>query len=141
MSAALPTAKPLVTPRACAPPLCAMANKVAPPAGPEIVDGGEDAVAEIGFGHRAKSRDRAARRERRAFALVDMGRMNQAPALVDIGIVEKPLHRPSPAPSDTSVVLADLFGGVDMQRAAFGEADDCRKLIGRHGAERMRRDA
>ena len=67
--------------------------------------------------------------------------MDQAPALVDPGMVEQPFDRPRAAPRDAIGDLLHLLGGVDMHRAVRGQREQRREFIGRHGAKRMRRDA
>ena len=54
----------------------------------QIVARWEDAVAKAGFGDRAKAGRRAAPCERRCFVRRHMRRMDQAPAMIDVVMIE-----------------------------------------------------
>jgi hypothetical protein len=51
----------------------------------------ENAIAEIGFGDRAKTGDRSTVRHAPGFILSHVGRMDEAPAAIDGRMVEKPV--------------------------------------------------
>ena len=67
--------------------------------------------------------------------------MDKAPSRVDVGVVEQPFDGPGAGRGDAILHLADLFGDVDMNRAFGKRREERRDLVGRGGAERMRRDA
>ena len=67
--------------------------------------------------------------------------MDQAPALIDGRMFEQPLNRPPARPGDAFLDFPDLFGGVDMNRPAFGQRHDGRQFVRRHGPQAVRSDA
>ena len=56
----------------------------------------ENAVAQIGFGDRTQSYNRAAYGQRIGFGIVQVGRVDQAPALIQPGMIEQPVDRALP---------------------------------------------
>ena len=62
--------------------------------------GRKNAVAEACFGHRAEPCDGAALRKRGGFRRGHVGRMDEAPALIDGRMFEQPLDRPPARPGD-----------------------------------------
>ncbi|EDT03463.1 hypothetical protein BamIOP4010DRAFT_2992 [Burkholderia ambifaria IOP40-10] len=84
----------------------------------EIVACGEQAVAEIRFGRRAQARNRTALSECERFAFVDVRRMHEAPARVDVETLEQPLYGPRAKRRDTGVDFRCLFRNVDMHWCA-----------------------
>ena len=66
--------------------------------------------------------------------------MDQAPALIDRRMFEQPLDRPPARPGDAFLDFPGLFGGVDMDRPAFGQRHDGRQFVRRHGAQAVRSD-
>ncbi|MGY2918481.1 hypothetical protein ACVWYP_004111 [Bradyrhizobium sp. USDA 3262] len=102
---------------------------------------GKDAVAETCFGDGAEAGNRAAARERRDFLLRHVGRVNQAPPLIDGGMFEQPLHRPLSRPGEAIFHLAHLFGGMDVDRVRLGKRNDRFELVGRCCPQAMRSDA
>ena len=101
----------------------------------------EDAVAEIGFGDRAESGDGARGGEITRLQRVHVRRVDEAPAAVDAGAVEEPAHRPLAERRDAVLDLADLLGGVDMDRPVACERDDVEKFGRRRRPQAVRRDA
>lgn len=118
------------------------------PARIEIIARGKHAVAEIRLGRETQARDRAARRETRAFVRVDMRRVHEAPALVDIEAFEQPFHRTMPGRRDARFHFGDLLRDVDMHRRMtetpfepLEPFEQRRERFARDRAQRMRRDA
>ena len=66
-----------------------------------------------------------------------MGRVDQAPARPDIGVIEQPLDRPRARPREAGVDLRDLLGDMDVERSLWREGADRFELARRHGAEGM----
>ena len=66
--------------------------------------------------------------------------MDQAPAPIDGRMFEQPLNRPPARPGDAFLDFPDLFGGVDMNRPAFGEWHDRRQFVRGHGPQAVRSD-
>ena len=91
------------------------------------------------IGQRPATAPRA--RERQNFALVDMGRVDEAPAPVDRGVIEEPSNRTRARPRDAGVDLAGLLGDVDVDRRVACERRDRGQFLGGRGAQRVRRDA
>ncbi len=108
--------------------------------GVEEFAGRKNAVAEARFGNRAEAGDRAAAGKRCDLRRGRMGRMDQAPALIDGRMFEQPLDRPPARPGDAFLDFPDLFGGVDMHRPAFGQLHDRRQFVRRHRAQTVWRD-
>jgi hypothetical protein len=75
-------------------------------------------VAEIRFDREAQARDRAAVRERERFAIVDVRRMHEAPARVDVEAIEQPLHGPRAERREAGVDFRGLLRYVDVYRRA-----------------------
>ena len=111
-----------------------------PAAGVEEFAGRKNAVAEARFGDRAEAGDGAAPGKRGDLRRGGVGRMDQAPAPIDGRMFEQPLDRPPARPGDAFLDFPDLFGGVDMNRPAFGQRHDGRQFVRRHGAQAVRRD-
>ena len=97
-------------------------------------------VAEARLGNRAEACDGAAAGKRGDLYLGCMGRMDQAPAPIDGRMFEQPLDRPPARPGDAFLNFPDLFGGVNMNRPAFGEWYDCRQFVRGHGSQAVRGD-
>ncbi len=110
-------------------------------AGGQIVACREDAVAEIGLGKGTKPGHGARRRQALRFFGRHVGGMDQAPARIDIRMVEQPFDRPLPAKGQAGLDLAHLLGGVDMDRARPRQADNDRQFLSRHSAQAVRRHA
>ena len=66
-----------------------------------------------------------------------MGRVDQAPARPDIGVIEQPFDRPRARPREAGVDLRDLLGDVDVERPLWREGADRFEFARRHGAEGM----
>ena len=111
-----------------------------PAAGVKEFTGRENAVAEARFGNRAEACDGAAPGKCGDLGRGGVGRMDQAPAPIDGRMFEQPLNRPPARPGDAFLDFLDLFGGVDMNRPAFGQWHDCRQFVRRHGAQAVRGD-
>ena len=111
-----------------------------PAAGVEEFAGRKNAVAEARFGNRAEPCDGAASGKRGDLGCGGVGRMDQAPARIDGRMFEQPLDRPPARPGDAFLDFPDLFGGVDMNRPAFGQRHDGRQFVRRHGAQAVRGD-
>ena len=79
--------------------------------------GWKRAVAQIGFRDRAKPGDRPRLRHRDSLGFRHMGRVNEAPPVIDGRIGKQPLDRARARPGDTVVHFARLLGGVDMNRS------------------------
>ena len=107
----------------------------------EVFASPENAVAEIGFGDRAKPRDGARGGEVARLGGVHVRRVDQAPAAVDPDMLEEPAHRPLAERRDAVLDLADLLGGMDMDRPLAGERDDIGEFGRRRRAQAVRRDA
>ena len=103
--------------------------------------GRKNAVAKARFGDRAEACDGAAFGKRGDLGRGGVGRMDQAPALIDRRMFEQPLDRPPARPGDAFLDFPGLFGGVDMDRPAFGQRHDGRQFVRRHGPQAVRRDA
>ena len=112
-----------------------------PSPGVEIADGGEYPVAQIGFGHWAESRDRAAGCKAVGLAFCQMSRMDQAPAPVDTGMGQQPFDRPCPRKGKARFDFLDLFGGMNVDGAVAPHRDERRKFFSRHCPQAVRRDA
>ncbi|MCY1311773.1 hypothetical protein D9M70_621210 [compost metagenome] len=103
------------------------------PALGEEVHRRENAVAEVGFGGQAQAGDSAAFGHRRDFFRVGVGRVDQAPALIDVDILVQPLQRTSAAPAQAVVDFFLLFSDVDVHRALLVAG-------GQYFADLLRRD-
>src|SRR5262249_39354775 len=75
---------------------------------------GEEAVAEIALGRGAEPRDRSGGGEPPGLGVVHVGRMDQAPGLIDRRVVEEPLHGPRTRPRQALLDLAGLLGDVNV---------------------------
>ena len=89
---------------------------VDPPRRRQKFIGGKNAIAQIGFGDRAKAYDAARSGYRGQFRRIGMGRVHEAPARVDRHMIEQPGDRSLSRPGETGFNLACLFGDVDMDR-------------------------
>ena len=87
-----------------------------PPPGGEITRAVENAVAERGLGQRAKPDHRTRCRQRADFLLGRVGRVDDAPACIEAGIVDEPLHRPAAERGDAVLDFSRLLGGMDVNR-------------------------
>src|SRR4051794_36301873 len=94
----------------------------------------KDAVGKAGLGDGAQARDRAVPGECANFLFRHVGRMNEAPTLIDGSVLQKPLDWPSARPGDAIFNLPDLLSGVNMHRPAIGKRNDRRKLVRRHSS-------
>ena len=79
--------------------------------------------------------------ERCDFLLRHVGRVNEAPALIDGRMFEQPLHRPLSRPGEAIFDLAHLLGGVDLDRVRLGKRNDGCELVGCYCPQAMRSDA
>ena len=75
------------------------------------------------------------------FVVRRMGRVNEAPALIDAGVFQQPLHRTPSRPRHAIFDFLDLLGGMNMHRAAVRERNDSREFVRRHSTQAVRRDA
>src|ERR1700761_156865 len=82
----------------------------------QVIGQREQAVTEIGFGGRAQARYRSASCDLPHFAVLDMRRVHQAPARIDVGVVKQPFHWPCATRGQAVLHFADLFGDVNMDR-------------------------
>ena len=91
--------------------------------------GREDAVAQVGFGDRAKADGGAAGGDAFELASIDVRRMHQTPAIIDARHVSsEPGHGAAAAPAQTVFHFFRLLGDVDMHGIAAGQADHRREL-------------
>ena len=71
--------------------------------------------------------------------------MHEAPARIHVSVIEQPGDWPLPAPRDAVVDLFGLLGDVDVNgRGGIDRVESGKRLaqaFGRHGAQRMRREA
>ena len=68
-----------------------------------------------------------------------MGGVDEAPASVEIGVLQQPFDRPSTGPGQAVVHLAHLLGDVNMDRPVAGERHERGQLLRRDGAQAVRR--
>ncbi len=66
--------------------------------------------------------------------------MDEAPFLVDAGVVDQPAHRTRAQRGDAVLDFLDLLGGVDVDEAAACERNKFGEFFGRHGAKAVRGD-
>ena len=85
---------------------------IAVAAGPDF--GGEDAVAEIGFGDRAEGDAGAGFRQSLRFVIGHVGGVNEAPAGVDRGVVEQPGDGAGAVMGPAGFDFGLLFGDVEV---------------------------
>ena len=102
---------------------------------------GKQAVAQVGFGDRAKTDDRPASNDRPPFRLGDVRRMDKTPVGPDLGPIVEPFDRARSAPCDACLDLGHLFGDVDMNRRALRHSGDRCQFVGGRGAQAVRRHA
>src|SRR4051794_18771080 len=76
----------------------------------------KNAVTKAGLSDRAQACDRAGPGERANFLIRRVGRVNEAPTLIDGCVFQQPLYRPQARPGDAIVDLPDLLSGVNMHR-------------------------
>ena len=74
---------------------------------------------------RAEAGDRAGARHAARLVIGHVGGVDEAPALIDVGVVEQPFDRPRARPGEAVLDFLDLFGGVD----AAGEAEAATDLL------------
>ena len=96
------------------------------------VHGGENAIAQIGFGGQAQAGNGLAAGHQADFFRVGMGGVDQAPACIDLDIVVEPLQRARAAPGQAVVDFLLLLGNMDMHRAVGGAGRQ-------HGLDLLRR--
>ena len=85
----------------------------------------EDAVAEIGFGDRAKAGNGAAFCHAARFGFRHMCRMDEAPAAIDRRVFKQPFHRSRAGKGKRIFHFFRLFRHMNMDRPAF-----CQRLDG-----------
>ncbi len=86
--------------------------------------------------------DRAAARQPGALAVVEVGRVDQAPARADVVLVQQPGHRARAQRRLDRRHLARLLGDVQVHRHVARRAVEQRAQLGRrHRAQRVRADA
>ena len=76
----------------------------------------EDAVAEIGLGRRTQADDRLPLGNQGQLGVGQVGAVDQAPALVDLGDLAQQLQRPPAEPLQAVADLLGLLGDVDVDR-------------------------
>jgi len=101
---------------------------------------GKRAVTEIGLGDRAKAGNGAALGHADRFGIGHMGGVDQAPALVDIGIGQQEFDRTRAGPGETVLDLLNLFGDVDVDRPIRRQSGNMGQFLRRRGAQAVRRD-
>ncbi len=106
----------------------------------EIARAVEYAVAERGFGERAEPSDCSGPRQCLGLAGRHVGRVNQAPATIDVCMIEQPLHRPGTQHRNAVLDLLDLLGGMNVDWPNGARSHDLLQRIDRNRAQRMRRD-
>ena len=107
----------------------------------QIVAEGENAVAKIGLGGLAQASDGAASRKPGTLGGVGVRRVDQAPPLIDLSVVQQPRDGRGAAPGNTVGHFLLLFRDVDMD-GFIARYCDCRgQFVRRDGAQRMRSDA
>src|SRR3954466_1164053 len=70
-----------------------------------------------------------------------MGGMDQAPARIDVGVIEQPCDGTFARPGQAILDLLDLLGGVDVHGAVPGERHDRAEFVWCDSAQAVRRDA
>ena len=99
-------------------------------------------VTKVGFSGQAEAGDGLAPGHQRDFFRIGVGRMDQAPALIDLGIFVEPLQRTATAPAQAVVDFLLLLGDVDMYRALFiAGRQYFADLLWRHCAQRVEAQA
>src|SRR6185312_11765351 len=68
-------------------------------------------------------------------------RVDDAPALIDAGMLEQPFNRPSTTPCHAVAHFLFLLGGMNVHALARIETEKCRERLRRDGAQRMRRNS
>ena len=101
----------------------------------------EDAVAERGFGQRAQAGHRTRRRKPARLVFGHVRRVDQAPARIDVRIVEQPRDRRRLQRRDAVRDFLGLLRRMNVDRPAAMRRDGVAQRLRRHGAQRMRRDA
>ena len=86
----------------------------------EKIGSWENAVSKIGLGRWAKTRDSARAGDHCHFRLGDVGGMDEAPAIVDISDIIKPLDRAPAGMGDRGGHLALLLGHVNVDGRMLG---------------------
>ncbi len=74
------------------------------------------------------------------FVIGHVGRVDEAPALIDRCILKQPLDRPCAGPGQAILDFLDLLGDVNVDRAVAGKPDRDRQLVRRDGAQAVRRN-
>ncbi len=103
--------------------------------------GGKQSIAQVGLGNRAKADNRQTVRQPIGLGIAQVRRVDQAPARIDIGVVQQPFDRATPTPGDAVIDFTQLLGNVNVNRAAGGEREDQGQFIRGHGSQAMWRDA
>ncbi len=111
------------------------------PARREEIHAREHAITQIGLGDGAEARHSSRFRQRIGLFRCEMRRVDQAPALVDRLMGEKPLHRSLAAPAKAILHFLHLLGDMDMDRAGWIARNERIKFFRRGRAQRMRRKA
>jgi hypothetical protein len=78
------------------------------------------AVAKVGFRDRTKSHDSSAPSHSFRLIVCHVGGAHDAPAFVELDIVEEPLHGPRPQRVATHIYFARRFGSVQVHRTVPG---------------------
>ena len=92
----------------------------------------EDAVAQIGFGGRADTRHRTAVGHHPGFHPVDVGGMDQAPALVDIEVGVEPGHRTQVRPRLAVFDFLGLLCDMNVDRCGRVHAVEAGNGLRKH---------
>ncbi len=79
----------------------------------------EKSISEVRFGRGTDADHCAALGQPNAFIIVHLCRVNNAPVFIDFKFVEQQFNRPSPGRGDAVVNFPSLFGGVNMDGAAW----------------------
>ncbi len=70
-----------------------------------------------------------------------MGGVDQAPARIDIRVVQQPVDRTGAERRDAILDFPGLLGGMDVDRTVQAAGDNALQRLRRHRAQRMRRNA
>ena len=107
----------------------------------EILGRRENAVAEIGFRDRAKTRDGAAGGQPLRLVVRQMRRVHEAPALVDVRMIEQPFDGTRTGRGDAIFDFLRLLGGMNVDGTGRRERHDTREFFRRRRAQAVRRHA
>ncbi len=103
--------------------------------------GGENTIAEIRLGHRAKPSHGAGGGDAGKFGFIGVGGVDEAPVFRDRRMAEQKFDGALAGPGEAFLDLGGLLGDVDVQRALTREGCELCELLRRYGAQGMRRDA